>query len=773
MSTFKFQEQFGLASPQSFTRTNEDDFITSGINFPKLVKHIKENNHFYFSYKDFLVTKQKSGISSVGIPISSPRLFDTPLFLKNELGEQVKINIKGKLNTREGQLDIRQNKVRFGFDLNSRKRKIEFITRIKYFFNNENAIEFSTFSYEHFLALSNELIIAQSPEIENTIINAFDKAFRNSGKDTSLLKWLYQKAPNFVIKQRADELLLEDLKTLIQYDKDSWFKDASSAILNLILGLNDFKIVYTYFNKNPNELIKIYDVLNANTQQELLVLLNSLCYAYTSKERKTSSEFTIGKDFSLNSNIFLKKGQRKILVENFEKKIKGHITSQDSFNPGLTKTTAIVKNEKIAQKDTFHPLDMVLLVNQQTGQVKPVCALNVKLISDKAEWDQVVEITTATITLVAVIASAGILAAGATGLVAAIAAAEIIVGIGDLAFLGLQNSEEGNWLIDNWPKISTAFGLVSIGSALRQGLLKNGPKILDKLRLVKEGKLLNVRKALLTAMLTINLEFEIAKFGKTTFKIVPFNKVVFKTTIFTTATVNRLWRLGIVIAKAETEDFYVLIYKGQKVAEGTIKELKTFVTKKLFKYGTKNDEVLKQLDEIVELNSVDNLRKIALQKYINKFDSNLFNHISGDVAVEAIKIIFREVSYVGTLGQGGHWVNEFLEIIRITYPPEISRLIDLLDDIPFKAKVKIKSLKGKVFPKQAESSMFPKNWDKQRIKEEIAYVYENTFIKGMGKIPRQSNDKFDKYEGLTTNNFKIRIEVNDINEIVNSYPIIN
>ncbi|MFC6097346.1 EndoU domain-containing protein [Flavobacterium qiangtangense] len=96
----------------------------------------------------------------------------------------------------------------------------------------------------------------------------------------------------------------------------------------------------------------------------------------------------------------------------------------------------------------------------------------------------------------------------------------------------------------------------------------------------------------------------------------------------------------------------------------------------------------------------------------------------------------------------------------------------MADDIPFKAKVTIKSLKGKKFPKFEESSIFPKNWSLERIQEEIAFVYENTVAKGVGKLQKGPTDLFDKYENFTTNGFKIRIEVDDLGNIMNAYPII-
>ncbi len=94
-------------------------------------------------------------------------------------------------------------------------------------------------------------------------------------------------------------------------------------------------------------------------------------------------------------------------------------------------------------------------------------------------------------------------------------------------------------------------------------------------------------------------------------------------------------------------------------------------------------------------------------------------------------------------------------------------------DVPFKARVTIKSLKGKLFPKSAESSMFPRNWSVKRIKEEVALVYENTVMKGVGLDPNSINLKFKKYKMKDSlGNFDILIEIDDLGNIINSYPLL-
>ncbi|PWN65843.1 hypothetical protein C1634_000690 [Chryseobacterium viscerum] len=99
-------------------------------------------------------------------------------------------------------------------------------------------------------------------------------------------------------------------------------------------------------------------------------------------------------------------------------------------------------------------------------------------------------------------------------------------------------------------------------------------------------------------------------------------------------------------------------------------------------------------------------------------------------------------------------------------------MAQLADDVPFKAKISIKYKDGYLV-KNAESSMFPKNWDVKRIQEEIAYVYENTVVKGQGVNPASLGKKFKQYKFKdSSGRFDILIEVDDAGNIMNAYPLL-
>lgn len=83
---------------------------------------------------------------------------------------------------------------------------------------------------------------------------------------------------------------------------------------------------------------------------------------------------------------------------------------------------------------------------------------------------------------------------------------------------------------------------------------------------------------------------------------------------------------------------------------------------------------------------------------------------------------------------------------------------------PYEAEIQIKDSKGnyvdKGNSKGGKSTMFPENWDKKRIMEEVAYAFQNKEHM-VGNI----------YEGKSTTGFTIQFKI-DNNNIFTAYPTI-
>ncbi|WP_326981955.1 EndoU domain-containing protein [Chryseobacterium sp. MYb264] len=173
------------------------------------------------------------------------------------------------------------------------------------------------------------------------------------------------------------------------------------------------------------------------------------------------------------------------------------------------------------------------------------------------------------------------------------------------------------------------------------------------------------------------------------------------------------------------------------------------------------------------------LRELAFGRWLSKFDKGFFNHLEGEFNTELfIKNLPSGFKYTDEVlvSQGGHRgsgiFNGAIDVEKILDPEGVYSMTQLADDVPFKAKISIKYKDGYLV-KNAESSMFPKNWDVKRIQEEIAYVYENTVVKGQGVNPASLGKKFKQYKFKdSSGRFDILIEVDDAGNIMNAYPLL-
>ena len=176
---------------------------------------------------------------------------------------------------------------------------------------------------------------------------------------------------------------------------------------------------------------------------------------------------------------------------------------------------------------------------------------------------------------------------------------------------------------------------------------------------------------------------------------------------------------------------------------------KKAVTTKLKEIFDKTDsEVKKWLDDALER------RKIFL-KWAEKFEKKFHLHFDGEFKVKSKKGVEK---LEGTGGHNHSVIGENIRVRRELTPPT--------DDMPFDALIEIRYKQGQWIEKQAKSSMFPKNWDIQRVKDEIALVYEDLVKTGYDfRYPNYPHRFQD-----STGKFIIQIEVDNLGNITNAYP---
>ncbi|MDM1046626.1 EndoU domain-containing protein, partial [Myroides sp. 1354] len=170
----------------------------------------------------------------------------------------------------------------------------------------------------------------------------------------------------------------------------------------------------------------------------------------------------------------------------------------------------------------------------------------------------------------------------------------------------------------------------------------------------------------------------------------------------------------------------IVSYKGEVIASGEAKAVRNSL-----------DEIFESKGTALATNLEKNyLRVNALSRWGDKIDPTFYNHLNGEFNTLLIESRRTGYKMEVLVSEGGHSSAAIGKTIRlkgkpIPNPPRPNQ--------PYRTKIYVKYRDGWL-EKEAMSSMFPSNWDLERIKQEIAFVYENTVAKGVGQIPKKRKE---------------------------------
>ncbi|WP_261975631.1 EndoU domain-containing protein [Olleya sp. ITB9] len=181
-------------------------------------------------------------------------------------------------------------------------------------------------------------------------------------------------------------------------------------------------------------------------------------------------------------------------------------------------------------------------------------------------------------------------------------------------------------------------------------------------------------------------------------------------------------------------------------------------TEEATKKGMTLEKYLQEIAEKIKL------RGAALAKYLSKFEKKFHKHFDGEIVVG--KWSKRDNTPTFWIkGAHNHTINGSKINIKTIRKPRGVKFDNLLDDLPFIANVELR-YSNRLIPKQKISSFFPKNWDIQRIKEEVALIFDD--LVGTGKDFSKPPFKFIGKSSDGT--FEILIEFDKFGNITNAYP---
>lgn len=402
------------------------------------------------------------------------------------------------------------------------------------------AIEMTCQNYLDYRIILNHISPKFNPETFFTyLFNEKRLDLAQTERDRGKLDNLYAQAPLFYIQSLSNEDLFLDLKGLMLYDKGSWFKDSSESMIKILTGFSDFKFVYDELYENPKQVKTIYRLINAdsgpNSKETYCDFLTFLCLVYQTVEDPDELETVkLGGKYQIDSDLSGGK-EDKVKIWNYYTTVDYVIDTQSTHNAYYDSNP--IKEDTIFHDlvdGYYHPMQLMILEDVETGQSAIVPAIFIKRLSDIAEWEEVIRVLTTILTILSMLTSVGILFRGATGLIRLFAIVDIGVGTIDLALSNkdirkalIDSGVVGEWFVENWPIISfmSSMGILSIQMA--KGIIKNGPKLIKSLKSAKNVSVSKQIEALLNKARNVikkldqSFDQEVLRVIRNNFEIIP------------------------------------------------------------------------------------------------------------------------------------------------------------------------------------------------------------------------------------------------------------
>ena len=768
--------KFELAQKMGYKGSSGNAYEFSFINFKRLIERLAENTVIYFIAEDFLdypKSDQTSSPNSDQFPPPSTGVSINPSqnnvpYIIPETGEE--LDIEGQLcTTTQGLIDLHDPFVtNIDFTI-SDDGKLDYTLYIKFEKNIPagDAIILTLHTYSEFYYLVKHLHHTTTKVLEENFTRKFVTVFDQYQGRISDLSILYKAAPTYAINKYFidnKEKVFKNLIDLLSFDDKgllSWFKDSSGPVINLLRGIGDADYLYTKFSTNQTLVKRIYqDMQGSSSFNDSLVenkmifacLMRGLCISQF-KRRLTvlDKTFHYGENYKIRSNV-ISQGDEKndtIFLQEFQ------LITQDPwvFLPDLE-----IPQEKGSY---YYPLDLVKLINADSSSesLEIVPAIYIKAHADEESWTEIGRAARIAGDLLGIILGVGALETGNPYILAlsiadlGITSADLLVALNEEKIAQLEGGKE---FLEKYNRIVLYVSIPLAGTLLIAGLFEAAPKLLKAI--ANSPKLLVKSRELVYKMLwkvvnelnfvAINRELSFIKiYDKVPEIIGDILKNVPSGKVQELLDKNVIFNGAAEVIDGKTVTKYIVSYKGYVLAEGeTSKEILESMKGLLNKSG---DELVEALEENVKLRTI-------FVKWANKFEF-LHPHFDGEIVFVKTKdgIILKAV--------GGH--NHELIGTKIIIREYLTNLID---DRPFEALISILNEEGKWIEKLRKSSMFPKNWDIAKVKQEIALVYDQMIESGF-----ELKWSINKYTGKSTNGFDILIEVDKAGNIKNAYPIIN
>ncbi len=628
--------------------------------------------------------------------------------------------------------------------------------------------------------------------VANQLAGSFFEQIKGATQG-GVLKFLYERIPDFIISSLRSyidfKLAVSHLHILKTYDDSGWFsvfRDSSGAVINLLRVIGDSHQLYKLFVDNPTLLIELYQNMDGvstvvevteKNRQLLADLMLVLCSSHTYQGVKSSGAvYRIGRDYKVYSRIYPLDSQVKdrFFLQQMQRKQDQKLERYPDDIPRLSPGKEVATSYFIESDsgDYHHPLEAVFLIDMdaQNPVMYTVPAIYVKAMADEGVWKDVMLGLRMGGNLLAIVL--GVASLGTSNaLLLAVAVADISLATTDILVViaedELMKTQEGQEFLRQWNAIQPLLLMGTSAPLMARsavGMINNtfnsGAKLLAKATAPATKNFLRA------SLLKMVLEKNIANFTKSSLQIIDDGYGVYQASlsIIKIRDATRLQQQGVLFVKGEmavgktTKTGIVVLYKGEIIASGEARAVRKSLSELWKAKGVSLEEMLENIY----------LRVNSFRKWSDKFGESFYNHLSGEFNTKIFISITGINKVEALISQGGHSSIAIGKSLRLKGNPIPSVP---KDNQPCKTKIYVKYKDGWI-EKEATSSMFPKNWDLERIQQEVAFVYENTVARSKGLDIKTLYRNIQNYKGKCTSDFDVLIQVDRNKNILDSYPLI-
>ena len=382
-----------------------------------------------------------------------------------------------------------------------------FYFNIRYADNNDDAIKIWFYSYEDFSSFLSYLGISLTKDAQKAIIEKYKTSLDKAGNDCNKLDVIYETIPDFVIADISDEILINHLKILSSCEMSNstiafllgWGFDTDDerAVLNILKNIKDRKLLYDKLYASPRIVENLYQKIDGDNVLLLLGILYKLTEEYGNNDNTKGFIYlgsALGEEYKNSAYLY---DYPYILTDESKWDNLHHLHLHCIIGrPNILPfNVGDVENRKeISRIQSVHPLDFVKVYFDDENTIEALPAVYAYHLGVKNNRDEALVAVNKSVMLCSGFISLKMLFNPLnSNALRAVAASQLGKLALDAAMYdkrvieALSETEDGKWLVDNWPVISIFTDISLVSVELRLAFIARAPKASNSIRHIDEN----------------------------------------------------------------------------------------------------------------------------------------------------------------------------------------------------------------------------------------------------------------------------------------------